>query len=202
MNRPKLTLSTSLVQDNVPCAIKFCDNVSYIIKTILFCIMICSFVKLYIGSIHAAFNIDKLKELGVTHVLNASGLPVSYFFCLWNPNLVLIALHHQPTYPKVFTYLSIDHLRDKVIHVIAQTYIIEAKWSPLSGSGIITYSWLHTGGQYFHRIRIRDWGCTCSLCRRSFAKRSLCHVILDVDSEHEFWWGTLSLRLSSASREP
>ena len=34
-----------------------------------------------------------LKELGVTHVLNASGLP--------------------PTFPKAFTYLSVD-LRDKV----------------------------------------------------------------------------------------
>ena len=48
---------------------------------------------MYLGSIHAAFNVDYLKELGVTHVLNASGLP--------------------PTFPKAFTYLSIE-IRDKV----------------------------------------------------------------------------------------
>ena len=48
--------------------------------------------KLFIGSIHAAFNLEKLKELGITHILNASGLPA--------------------TFPRVFTYLSVD-LRDK-----------------------------------------------------------------------------------------
>jgi hypothetical protein len=73
MSRPKLSLSTNLVQDNIPTEIKRCR-------------------KLYIGSIHAAFNIDTLKELGVTHILNASGFP--------------------PMFPRAFSYLTVD-LRDK-----------------------------------------------------------------------------------------
>eukprot|EP00602_Paraphysomonas_sp_CaronLab_P007957 CAMPEP_0185035108 /NCGR_PEP_ID=MMETSP1103-20130426/25857_1 /TAXON_ID=36769 /ORGANISM="Paraphysomonas bandaiensis, Strain Caron Lab Isolate" /LENGTH=709 /DNA_ID=CAMNT_0027572037 /DNA_START=248 /DNA_END=2377 /DNA_ORIENTATION=- len=48
--------------------------------------------KIYIGSIHAAFNQEALMERGITHILNASRLP--------------------STFPKNFTYLSID-IRDK-----------------------------------------------------------------------------------------
>lgn len=66
-----LSLDTALVLDNLPIEI---------------------IPKVFIGSIHAAFNNDALQELGITHVLNASRLP--------------------PTFPKSFTYLSID-LRDK-----------------------------------------------------------------------------------------
>jgi len=47
---------------------------------------------LYVGSIHAAFNLEQLKEFGITHILNASGLPA--------------------TFPRSFNYLSIE-LRDK-----------------------------------------------------------------------------------------
>mmetsp|Transcript_34846 Transcript_34846/g.64987 ORF Transcript_34846/g.64987 Transcript_34846/m.64987 type:complete len:753 (-) Transcript_34846:599-2857(-) len=47
---------------------------------------------IYIGSIHAAFNQEALIDLGITHILNASRLP--------------------STFPKTFTYLSID-IRDK-----------------------------------------------------------------------------------------
>ena len=45
-------------------------------------------LQLYIGSIHAAFNLEKLRELGITHVLNASGLPA--------------------TFPRSFTYLTVE----------------------------------------------------------------------------------------------
>ena len=48
--------------------------------------------KVYIGSIHAGFNQECLLAMGVTHILNASRLP--------------------PTFPKLFTYLSVD-VRDK-----------------------------------------------------------------------------------------
>lgn len=47
---------------------------------------------IYIGSIHAAFNQEALQERGITHILNVSRLP--------------------STFPKHFTYLSID-VRDK-----------------------------------------------------------------------------------------
>ena len=47
---------------------------------------------IFIGSIHAAFNQEALLEHGITHVLNASRIPA--------------------TFPKLFTYLSID-IRDK-----------------------------------------------------------------------------------------
>ena len=47
---------------------------------------------IYIGSIHAAFNQEALINLGITHILNASRLP--------------------STFPKNFTYLSID-IRDR-----------------------------------------------------------------------------------------
>jgi len=73
MKRPKLRLSTSLVQDNIPAQISECPRV-------------------FIGSIHAAFNVDKLREIGITHILNASGLPA--------------------TFPRAFNYLTIE-LRDK-----------------------------------------------------------------------------------------
>ncbi|KAG5189623.1 protein-tyrosine phosphatase-like protein, partial [Tribonema minus] len=48
--------------------------------------------RVYIGSIHAAFNQDGLLARGITHVLNASGLPA--------------------TFPRSFTYFNVD-LRDK-----------------------------------------------------------------------------------------
>mmetsp|Transcript_18462 Transcript_18462/g.21872 ORF Transcript_18462/g.21872 Transcript_18462/m.21872 type:complete len:621 (+) Transcript_18462:86-1948(+) len=73
MRRPNLAVSTSLVQDNIPAPLPCCP-------------------KLFIGSIHAAFNIEKMKEFGITHVVNASGLP--------------------PTYPRNFSYLSVE-VRDK-----------------------------------------------------------------------------------------
>jgi dual specificity phosphatase 12 len=47
---------------------------------------------IFIGSIHAAFNQEALLEQGITHILNASRIPA--------------------TFPKHFTYLSID-IRDK-----------------------------------------------------------------------------------------
>lgn len=47
---------------------------------------------IFIGSIHAAFNQEALARNGITHILNASRLPA--------------------TFPRQFTYLSID-LRDK-----------------------------------------------------------------------------------------
>ena len=47
---------------------------------------------IFIGSIHAAFNQEAMIEHGITHVVNASRIPA--------------------TFPKQFTYLSID-IRDK-----------------------------------------------------------------------------------------
>lgn len=66
-----LAIDPGLVQDNVPAEV-----VS----------------KLFIGSLHAAFNQNVLIEKGITHILNASRFPASY--------------------PGTFTYLSID-IRDK-----------------------------------------------------------------------------------------
>ncbi len=72
MNRSFLApLDMDLVVDNVP--IEVCKNV-------------------FLGSIHSAFNLDKLLEIGITHVLNSSRLPSSF--------------------PKSFIYLTID-VRDK-----------------------------------------------------------------------------------------
>jgi dual specificity phosphatase 12 len=48
--------------------------------------------KLWVGSIHAAFNQEGMHSRGITHVLNASGLPA--------------------TFPRSFTYFTVD-LRDK-----------------------------------------------------------------------------------------
>ncbi|CAM9644973.1 unnamed protein product, partial [Choristocarpus tenellus] len=64
-------LSSSLVQDNIPAQV--IDRV-------------------WIGSIHAAFNQESIQDRGITHVLNASGLP--------------------NTFPRLFTYFTVD-LRDK-----------------------------------------------------------------------------------------
>ncbi|CAM9784485.1 unnamed protein product, partial [Discosporangium mesarthrocarpum] len=64
-------LSPTLVQDNVPAQV--IDRV-------------------WIGSIHAAFNQESMQERGITHVLNASGLP--------------------NTFPRLFTYFTVD-VRDK-----------------------------------------------------------------------------------------
>ena len=47
---------------------------------------------IYIGSIHAAFNQDALTQMNITHILNASRYPA--------------------TFPKHFTYFSVD-IRDK-----------------------------------------------------------------------------------------
>ncbi|CAM9663446.1 unnamed protein product [Sphacelaria rigidula] len=68
-NPPPLT--RSLVQDNVPSRVMD---------------------RLWIGSIHAAFNQDSMQDRGITHVLNASGLPA--------------------TFPRQFTYFTVD-VRDK-----------------------------------------------------------------------------------------
>lgn len=48
--------------------------------------------KVFIGSIHSAFNAESLNHHGVTHILNASRLPI--------------------TFPKQFTYLSVE-IRDR-----------------------------------------------------------------------------------------
>jgi dual specificity phosphatase 12 len=48
--------------------------------------------RVWVGSIHAAFNQEALHDRGITHVLNASGLPA--------------------TFPRSFTYFGVD-LRDK-----------------------------------------------------------------------------------------
>ena len=101
MNRPRLSLSTTLVRDDVPSRVGE-EN-------------------LFIGSIHAAFHLDKLKELGITHVVNASGLP--------------------PSFPKNFTYLSIN-LRDKEhSHILgcipAANIFIEAALD--SGGGVLVH---------------------------------------------------------------
>eukprot|EP01041_Mallomonas_annulata_P005503 gene5503-11091_t len=75
MSRPPkklaLAIDANLVQDNLPAEVV---------------------PKLFIGSLHAAFNQEALVERGITHIVNASRLPASY--------------------PKSFTYLSID-IRDK-----------------------------------------------------------------------------------------
>ncbi|OQS00697.1 hypothetical protein THRCLA_05896 [Thraustotheca clavata] len=68
---PSLALQPSLVQDNLP---------SEVVP------------KLWVGSIHAAFNFEAIKERKITHVLNVSGTVA--------------------TYPQDFTYLAID-VRDK-----------------------------------------------------------------------------------------
>ncbi|OQS01428.1 hypothetical protein ACHHYP_01070 [Achlya hypogyna] len=66
-----LALQPALVQDNIP---------SEVVP------------KLWVGSIHAAFNFEAIKERKITHVLNVSGTVA--------------------TYPQDFTYLTID-IRDK-----------------------------------------------------------------------------------------
>ncbi|KAG7398543.1 hypothetical protein PHYBOEH_010907 [Phytophthora boehmeriae] len=68
---PGLRLQTSIVQDNIPVELA---------------------AGLFIGSIHAAFNVDALKASKITHVLNLAG---SY-----------------ATFPDDFTYLSLS-IRDK-----------------------------------------------------------------------------------------
>lgn len=69
--KPTLALDSSVVQDNIP-------------------VQVVS--KIYIGSIHAAFNQEALREKNITHILNASRIP--------------------STFPRQFTYLSVD-IRDK-----------------------------------------------------------------------------------------
>eukprot|EP01033_Poteriospumella_lacustris_P006068 gene6068-4357_t len=71
MKRPVLTLDASIVQDDQPLEVV---------------------PKIYVGSIHSAFNIDILVQKGITHILNASRIP--------------------GTFPKEFTYLSVE-IRDK-----------------------------------------------------------------------------------------
>ncbi|KAG5189121.1 MAP kinase phosphatase with leucine-rich repeats protein 1-like protein [Tribonema minus] len=68
---PGLSLKSELVQDNAPARVV---------------------ANVYIGSIHAAFNQDGLAQRGITHVLNASGLPA--------------------TFPRAFTYFNVD-IRDR-----------------------------------------------------------------------------------------
>ncbi|RLN55495.1 hypothetical protein BBJ29_002984 [Phytophthora kernoviae] len=68
---PGLRLQTSIVQDNIPVEIA---------------------TGLFVGSVHAAFNVEALKSNKITHVLNLAG---SY-----------------ATFPEDFTYLSLS-IRDK-----------------------------------------------------------------------------------------
>lgn len=69
--RKPLALSKNLVQDNIP---------AEIVQGI------------YLGSVHSAFNIEKLQEIGITHVVNCAGVPA--------------------TFPEAFTYLNIK-IRDR-----------------------------------------------------------------------------------------
>ncbi|KAJ1423394.1 hypothetical protein B484DRAFT_105305 [Ochromonadaceae sp. CCMP2298] len=69
--KPALSLDTNLVQDDVPLEV---------------------LPRIFIGSIHSAFNSECLQSHGITHILNASRLPV--------------------TFPKLFTYLSVE-IRDR-----------------------------------------------------------------------------------------
>jgi hypothetical protein len=68
---PGLRLQAAVVQDNVPTEV--CEG-------------------LFIGSVHAGFNVEALKEKRITHVLNLAG--------------------NYATFPEDFTYLSIS-VRDK-----------------------------------------------------------------------------------------
>lgn len=68
---PGLKLQASIVQDNVPVEVA---------------------PGLFVGSIHAAFNVDALKEKKISHILNLAGT--------------------HATFPDDFTYLSIS-IRDK-----------------------------------------------------------------------------------------
>lgn len=68
---PCLALQPNLVQDNVAAEVA---------------------PRVYIGSVHASFNQEHLAQLGITHILDAAGLP--------------------PTFPHLFTYLSLS-LHDK-----------------------------------------------------------------------------------------
>eukprot|EP00602_Paraphysomonas_sp_CaronLab_P002207 CAMPEP_0185029152 /NCGR_PEP_ID=MMETSP1103-20130426/15290_1 /TAXON_ID=36769 /ORGANISM="Paraphysomonas bandaiensis, Strain Caron Lab Isolate" /LENGTH=716 /DNA_ID=CAMNT_0027563795 /DNA_START=211 /DNA_END=2361 /DNA_ORIENTATION=+ len=75
--------------------------------------------KIYIGSVHAAFNQEVLVDRGITHILNASRLP--------------------STFPKSFTYLAID-IRDKdeaniLACIPASNIFIEAGMD--SGGGLV-----------------------------------------------------------------
>ncbi|GLD92048.1 hypothetical protein PINS_up000581 [Pythium insidiosum] len=68
---PGLRLQASVVQDNLPVEVA---------------------PRVFVGSVHAAFHLEALKERHITHVLNLAG--------------------HYATFPDAFTYLSL-HLRDK-----------------------------------------------------------------------------------------
>lgn len=68
---PGLKLQASIVQDNVPVEIAH---------------------GVFVGSMHAAYNVDELKRLKITHILNLAGA--------------------YATFPDDFTYLS-AHIRDK-----------------------------------------------------------------------------------------
>ena len=69
--RKPLALSKNLVQDNVP--VEIIEGI-------------------YLGSVHSAFNIEKLHEIGITHVVNCAGIPA--------------------TFPESFTYMNIK-IRDR-----------------------------------------------------------------------------------------
>ena len=75
--------------------------------------------KVFIGSIHAAFNNEALHELGVTHVRYVvsswTNLDLLNFRCVVLCCQILNASRLPPSFPKQYTYLSID-LRDKYEH--------------------------------------------------------------------------------------
>ena len=91
--KPTLALDCNIVQDNMPLEIV---------------------PKIFIGSIHAAFNQEALRELGITHVSYSSIFPPSLhrsdFFAYMSQ--ILNASRLPATFPKQFTYLSVD-IRDK-----------------------------------------------------------------------------------------
>ena len=74
----------------------------------------------YIGSIHAAFNQEAMHGRGITHVLNASGLPA--------------------TFPRSFTYFTVD-LRDK-----EETDILGA----LGAASVFIEAGIEKGGALVH----------------------------------------------------
>ena len=109
--RPSLALDVNIVQDNLPIEVA---------------------PRVFIGSIHAAFNQEALLSLKITHVSSLKlfegiieGRPKSlkmyYFIALviilteTFPSLqlqILNASRLPPSFPKNFTYLSVD-VRDK-----------------------------------------------------------------------------------------
>ena len=96
--KPTLALDVNVVQDNMPQEVV---------------------PRVFIGSIHASFNQDALSSLKITHVRRISRyLCCSFLFLLtdflycFHCLQIINASRLPATFPKLFTYLSVD-LRDK-----------------------------------------------------------------------------------------